>query len=137
MLDPFRQPCNEDRIMKMKEVDRILDQLKRAFDGDPWHGPSVMETLKDVDAATARFRLGPNTHSIWELVLHITAWESVVLRRLNGDRAQIYKTDEDWPSEGEQEEEAWTEVKARMIASHNELCNRIASLDESLLDEPI
>ena|SRR5439155_8588741 len=25
--------------------DRILDQLKRAFKGDAWHGPSVLEVL--------------------------------------------------------------------------------------------
>ena len=49
----------------------LTEQLRRAFDGDAWHGPAVLELLADVDAATAAARPLPNVHSIWELVLHI------------------------------------------------------------------
>ena len=31
----------------MTEVTRIVDQLKRAFTGPAWHGPSVMEVLQE------------------------------------------------------------------------------------------
>jgi hypothetical protein len=37
----------------MSEVDRILDQLQRAFDGDPWYGPSLSDALDGVDARLA------------------------------------------------------------------------------------
>src|SRR5919112_1236449 len=34
----------------MSEVDRIRDQFRRAFDGEAWHGPSVMALLNGVPA---------------------------------------------------------------------------------------
>src|SRR5436305_12361421 len=38
---------------QLDEIARITDQLKRAFDGEAWHGDSLMEILADVDAKTA------------------------------------------------------------------------------------
>jgi hypothetical protein len=58
----------------MKETERIRDQLHRAFAGDAWHGPSVLEILENVTASQAATRPIAGAHSIWELVLHIKAW---------------------------------------------------------------
>ncbi|HTS08685.1 MAG TPA: DinB family protein, partial [Candidatus Eisenbacteria bacterium] len=66
------------------EATRIADQLRRAFDGSAWHGPALLEILADVDAAAAAARPIANVHSIWELVLHIAAWDGAGLRRLAG-----------------------------------------------------
>ena len=73
----------------MTEIDRILDQLKRAFEGGAWHGPSVKEVLHGVTAAQAHARPLPNAHSIWELVQHIAVWEDVGRRRLEGDPSAV------------------------------------------------
>ena len=43
----------------MHEVTRIVDQLKRAYDGDAWHGPSVRGVLEGVDAQMASARPYP------------------------------------------------------------------------------
>src|SRR5437764_6919973 len=56
---------------EMNEVERILDQLKRAFEGNAWHGPAVEEVLADVTAEQAAAKPIPDAHSIWELTLHI------------------------------------------------------------------
>jgi len=53
----------------MRESERIADQLKRAFEGKSWHGPSLLEILKDVTAGQAAARPIPGAHSIWEIVL--------------------------------------------------------------------
>lgn len=37
----------------MTEVERIMDQLKRAFEGPSWHGDSVWEILQGVTAQQA------------------------------------------------------------------------------------
>ncbi|PYS87293.1 MAG: DinB family protein, partial [Acidobacteria bacterium] len=73
----------------MTEIERILDQLKRAYEGNAWHGPSVREVLAGITAEQAHARPLPNAHSIWELVHHIAVWENVGRRRLTGDRAAI------------------------------------------------
>ena len=82
----------------MTEIERILDQLKRAFEGSAWPGPSVKEVLRDVTAAQAHARPLANAHSIWELTQHIAVWEDVGRRRLEGDPAEIpISSTEDWP----------------------------------------
>ncbi len=38
----------------MTEVNRILDQLSRAFEGEAWHGPAVLEILRETTARRRR-----------------------------------------------------------------------------------
>ena len=57
----------------------IAEQLRRAFDGDAWHGPALLELLQDIDAATAAAKPWPDVHSIWELVLHVAVWDAARL----------------------------------------------------------
>ena len=72
------------------EADRLIDQFKRAHDGDPWHGSPVKAILKGVTAEQAATPPPNGAHSIWELVLHMTAWTNEVRRRLAGtSRSEI------------------------------------------------
>ena len=122
----------------MTEIERILDQLKRAYEGNAWHGPSVSEALAGVNAAQAHARPLANAHSIRELVHHIAVWENVGRRRLQGDRAQIEISSlEDWPSADDRSEAAWVQAKAALDRGHEALREAIACVDESRLDEPI
>ena len=122
----------------MSETERILDQLKRAYEGNAWHGPSVREALEGVTAEQATKRPLANAHSIWELAHHIAVWEDAVRRRLEGDRAQIALASlEDWPPVGDQSEAAWERAKAALDCGHRELCDAIARVSDSRLDEPI
>lgn len=122
----------------MTEIERILDQLRRAYEGEAWHGPSVREVLAGVTAKQAQARPLANAHSIWELVHHIAVWESVGRRRLEGDRAQIdISSPEDWPPPDDLSEAAWEQAKASLDRGHHALREAIARVDESRLDEPI
>ena len=118
------------------ELERIEDQLKRAFEGGAWHGPSVLEVLKDVTAGQAVARPLPGAHNIWDLVLHIAAWEDACRRRLEGDRAELSDS-EDWRAISDTDEAAWERVKALLIDGHRRLRAAIAAADESRLNEPI
>ena len=120
----------------MTEVERIVDQFRRAFDGDAWHGPAVLTILNGISAVQASAHPIPTAHSIWELVLHISAWERACKRRLEGDRAQL-SDDEDWPAVSETTEEAWQKTKQELIDNHRQLLEVIGSLDQSRLDQPI
>jgi uncharacterized damage-inducible protein DinB len=120
----------------MKEAARIADQFKRAFDGEAWHGPSVLSLLEGVTAEQAAAHPISGAHSIWELTLHIAAWENACKRRLQGDRAQL-SDDEDWPRVEDTSEDAWRSAKHELRVGHQELLDAIAALDESRLDIPI
>jgi uncharacterized damage-inducible protein DinB len=122
----------------MTEISRILDQLKSAFEGNAWHGPSVREALDGVNAEQAHARPLANAHSIWELIHHIAVWENVGRRRLTGDRAAIdISSPEDWPPADDTSEAAWEQAKAALDRGHQALVKVIANVPESRLDEPI
>ena len=122
----------------MTEIERILDQLKRAYEGEAWHGPSVHEALAGVSAAQAHARPLNNAHSIWELTQHIAVWENAGRRRLEGDRAAIeISSPEDWPPADDISETAWEQSKAALDRGHEALRKAISQIPEGRLDEPI
>jgi uncharacterized damage-inducible protein DinB len=120
----------------MSECDRIADQFRRAFDGEAWHGPSVMALLEGVTAEQAAARPIPGAHTIWELTQHIRVWEGACLRRLNGDPAQLPDS-EDWSDVNDRSEASWEKTKQNLVETHQQLLQAIAALDDSRLDQPI
>lgn len=119
----------------MTEVERLQDQLSRSWNGDAWHGPSLADVLAGVDAEAAVARPIPDARTIRELVLHITAWQDRVRRRLEGDAAPMSDA-ESWPAEGRPEEVSWREALDRLEAARRALHATVAGLDPGGLDEP-
>src|SRR5256885_1288552 len=72
-----RKPMNSESL-------RISDQLRRAFTGEAWHGPSLHELLAGITAEQARTRPLPSGHTIWELVLHIELWARIAFEATKG-----------------------------------------------------
>jgi uncharacterized damage-inducible protein DinB len=118
----------------MSEAARIADQLRRAFRGDAWHGDSVFEILDGVTAAQAAAHPIKNAHSIWELVLHIAAWDGAVLRRLGGAAVELSDT-QNFPPVADASEAAWRETLAQVRRVHEELVKAMAALPDSRLDQ--
>ena len=80
----------------------VLKLLQRTFVKGAWHGPSAMEVLDDVTQEIAMHRLS-NSHSIIELVAHMTAWRKFVIGKLRGvdyevDDARNFPLATDWVS---------------------------------------
>lgn len=120
----------------MTEIERIVDQLSRAFEGEAWHGPALLSLLSDVNAQQAASHPIAGTHSIWELVLHISAWERACKLRLEGDRAQLTDA-ENWPPVDPSSDDEWEMTKQRLVETHRELLAATAAVDASRLDKPI
>jgi uncharacterized damage-inducible protein DinB len=117
----------------MSEIRRILDQITRAHERMAWHGPALREVLDGVTAGTAAARPMPAAHSIWEIVLHLATWESVVRRRLRGERFEPGPA-EDWPAVGETDTRAWEAALRALFAGNLALREAIARYDEARLD---
>ncbi len=120
----------------MTEATRIADQLRRAFGGEAWHGDSVFEILDGVTAAQAAAHPIKNAHSIWELVLHISAWDGAVLRRMGGVAVELSDA-ENFPQVTDASETAWRTALARVRRVHEELVAAVATLLESRLYEMV
>ena len=121
----------------MTEIQRIVDQLKRAFEGTAWHGPSVKEVLAGVNASTAAARPLTGSHSIWELVHHVAAWEEIVRRRIEGELLVDISDEQDWPPVTDTSEAAWSEALAALERGHMQLRDVISRMDDSRLEEPV
>jgi uncharacterized damage-inducible protein DinB len=128
--------AGQAREVDMNEVERLGDQLRRAFEGGAWHGPSVLELLEGIDATKAAAHPVPNAHSIWELTLHIAAWENAAYRRLQGDRAEL-SDEEDWPAVNDTGEEAWQAARQHLLQVHRDLVQKISQVDDATLNQPI
>jgi uncharacterized damage-inducible protein DinB len=117
------------------EVARILDQLRREHEGDPWHGSPLRTLLAGIIPEVAAARPIRNVHSVWEIVLHMTAWKNEVRRRLGG--APAGEPEEgDWPDVPAPTAEAWKAALDRLEQAHADLTAAIAKLPESKLFEP-
>jgi uncharacterized damage-inducible protein DinB len=121
----------------MTETERIADQLLRAYEGNAWHGPSLGEVLAGVTAEQAIARPIATAHSIWEIVLHIAQWESVVARRLAGEVAVQVPPEEDWPRVNATSEEAWHEALQALEQGNRRLREAIASFPEPKLAQTV
>jgi uncharacterized damage-inducible protein DinB len=126
----------EDMTSPSSEPARVADQLRRAFEGDAWHGPSLFELLQDVDAATAVAKPLPKVHSIWELVLHIAAWDGAACRRLGGETIQLTGT-ANFPVVPKATEAAWRKGVAHAKRTHDVLVKAVAALPESRLRDRV
>jgi len=72
----------------MSETIHIAQQMKQGFEKDCWSGPSLLEVLDGVDHKMASAKPIPNAHTIWEIVMHLIAGQSLMLRMVQGDIAQ-------------------------------------------------
>jgi uncharacterized damage-inducible protein DinB len=121
---------------KISEPARIADQLRRTFDGNAWHGPSLLELLEDMDAGMAAARPISNAHSIWELVLHIAAWDGAALVRLAGKKCQP-TGDENFPPVADASDARWRGAVADVKRTHDKLVRTVAALPEARLRDRV
>jgi len=120
-----------------RESALIADQLRRAFEGDAWHGPALLELLQDVDAATAAAQSLPEVHSIWELVLHVTVWDAAASRRLAGEKWQPTGTANFPLVPKPATEAAWRKAVDDAKRTHDMLVKTVSALPESRLQERV
>ena len=123
-------------MQNMPEAARLADQIRRAFEGEAWHGDSINEILAGVDAKTAAARPVPDAHSIWELVLHIAAWDRVTIRRAGGEAVTL-SDEQNFPAVKDASEAAWQKALVLLRETHAELVKAVAAFPDSRLQEQV
>ncbi|HEX7180458.1 MAG TPA: DinB family protein [Thermoanaerobaculia bacterium] len=113
----------------------LREQLRKGLFDDPWHGPSIADLLLDVTAEEAAAHPVPGAHSIWELVLHMTAWQGEVRQRLLGKEPGLPDVG-DWPDVGDPSDIAWERAREQLAASMNELLESLTTLSREDLERP-
>ena len=115
----------------------LADQLRRAFEGDAWHGPALLELLADIDAPTAAMHAIKDVHSIWELVLHIAAWDDAVNRRIVLGKALELQDEENFPPVKDKSAAEWKKAVDHVKKAHKQLLMTVEGLPDQRLTEQV
>ncbi len=118
----------------MKETARIADQLSRAYSGKAWHGPSLRFLLRGLTATQAAARPVPGAHTIWELVLHIAAWDRVVCERIQGGKTTKLPPEQNFPTVTDTSEAAWKKTLKELEKQHRALAAAMLKFPAAKLD---
>jgi len=118
----------------MSEVSRIQEQLKRAMEGGAWHGPALLELLGETPVDLAPAKPLAHAHSIWEIVLHVTAWNDAILQRVQGKEIEL-DAEQDWPQVKDFSESAWAATVKKLRQSYEALYAGIGKLTDAKLTE--
>jgi len=108
----------------------LADQLRRAFEGDAWHGPALLELLAHIDAPTAAMHPIKDVHSIWELVLHIAAWDDAVNRRIVLGKALELQDEENFPPVKDKSSAEWKKAVDHVKQAHKQLLRTVEALPD-------
>lgn len=120
-----------------KEINRISNMFRDAAHGKTWHGQSVWKILENISAEEAAAHPIPESHSIWDYLLHIINWREYTVRTLLDDEPYIVdlNTEKNWTTITDFSQEAWEATLELYKKSTDELSETIKKFDDSKLEE--
>jgi uncharacterized damage-inducible protein DinB len=121
----------------MTRAERLAKHIHRTVKGPMWHGPALAAVLEGVTHDHAAARPIATAHSIWEIVLHVTAWAEIARARIKGQRLGDPTADEDWPPVGRSGADEWQLAVERLRESHRQLAADVRDLSDEALDAKV
>jgi uncharacterized damage-inducible protein DinB len=118
----------------MNESQRILAEYDRVMHGNAWHGDPIWQILGTISAESAAKRPLAATHSIWEIVMHMTFWEGVAAQRLSGHRAGLAE-ELNFPALPEATGENWQRTLDEFRQSNARFRDALSKMDAASLDD--
>jgi uncharacterized damage-inducible protein DinB len=123
----------------------LATRIERTVTGPMWHGPALTDLLDGVPHDRAAAKPIAGAHSIWEIVLHVTAWAEIARLRLAGQATGDPTPEQDWPPPGSDPQfgsdpassdpaSAWHLAVERLGASHVQLAAATRDLTDDELD---
>lgn len=121
----------------MSDVQKILEDFRRAWSGDAFHGPAVRDILDGIPADAAFARPVAGAHSIAEIALHIATWEDIIRRRLAGEVIDAVPDDQDWLAAGSPAPGAWDAIRRKVAGAHTALEKAVEALPDTRLGDAV
>lgn len=118
----------------MTLIQHFVEQLRKGYEDEPWHGPSTAALLDGLDAVQASSHVVPGAHSIWEIVLHMDAWQREITRRLKGSIPD-QPIEGDWRAVVQIDNESWNKAKSALGESLNTVVSALKSSGDTVLDQ--
>jgi uncharacterized damage-inducible protein DinB len=108
--------------------DLLLNHLEFTFEREAWQ-PSLLMAVEGLTAAQAAWKPGPNRHSIWQIVRHVTHWKQATLEAWNGTQP-LFEGREITPRFHEVMRSDWQEIPGDEAAWQADLTALRAVSDE-------
>jgi len=105
----------------------LRGELRRSLHGPAWHGPALLEALRDTTYAEAIVHPIGGAHSVAELAVHCAAWLEEVARRLDGSAPQMPARG-DWCVANGFSSDDWERAVYDVVAAGDALDARLAAL---------
>jgi uncharacterized damage-inducible protein DinB len=121
----------------MNWLQHFAKELKKCHESNPWHGPSTKSLLEGITAEEAALHIISESHSIWEIVLHMDAWQREVFRRLDAGFIPEIPEEGDWRRVTEVSEEAWQETVSDLDSSLHQLVNALNNMAKIADDKKV
>ena len=121
----------------MAELDTLQHLITRIRDGKGWHGLDIADLMSEVTAEEAGMVLGPGTHSIWQIVLHVIAWRDVACRLLAGEVANGLPEEQNWPVVVDTGTQAWLHAREELAASQQRFAEAMLHCPASNLNKAV
>lgn len=122
--------------MNITETYRITELLRRTFDGEPWYGPSVMDTLSNITLEETLNQL-PDSHTVAELVEHMIAWRIFIIKRLKGDNTFEVDQEASFKNGTAMTAEIWQEMLQRLQQTQEDLLQLLSQISDEKLAEMV
>jgi len=123
----------QDRVT---QGERIAAELRRAWNGAPWHGPCAAEVIGRVTARQAATRRARGSNTPWQLVLHLTTWVETPLRRMDDPAYEPGERD-NFPEPSSKSVEQWQHDVAQLGMAIERLAQRVALMTDEALAAPV
>jgi uncharacterized damage-inducible protein DinB len=120
----------------MSEIIDFVDELRKIHEADAWHGMALREALADLSPEQAAARPLSDAHSIWEIVNHITGWEDVFRRRLEGESVSEPEAG-DFPAPRKIAEDEWIRTIVELDSVHERLLKLVSGFSDSMLESAV
>lgn len=120
--------------MKSEEFTKEYNEI---FHGAPWHGDSLLKTLRSVPFSLVNYKPHKEFHSIAELVKHLLIWRKFVTEKLQENAAFDIELNspEDWNENGLKDQEEWLLLTEELVNSQKEIVNAVGMKGNEWFEE--
>lgn len=82
----------------MNEIARLQHLMQQTYSGNCFHGDSIAQIFNSIDVPTAIWIPTGGVHSIWQIVLHMTAWQNAIRERLTSPTLVTLNDKQNYPN---------------------------------------
>jgi uncharacterized damage-inducible protein DinB len=118
----------------MNEVERIANQVYRAYLDGFWGGGSIRELFRSLAASEAAAHPISDAHSAWDIALHLAVWHDIFRGRIEGEAVDS-QHETDWPAPAVATDADWGAALDELDWTHRALVSAVRDLKPEELDK--